>query len=65
MAAGWLVLAVWAAVGVLLGTLTCGTSLAIGVGILYALVVEGLVGALAASVGVLEPVGEVLLRADG
>jgi ABC-2 type transport system permease protein len=65
MAAGWLVLAVWAALGVLLGTLTRGTSLAIGVGILYALVVEGLVGALAASVGVLEPVGEVLLRADG
>ena len=65
MAAGWLVLAAWAALGVLLGTLTRGTSLAIGVGILYALVVEGLVGALAASVGVLEPVGEVLLRADG
>src|SRR5262249_49191035 len=38
LAAGWLMLAVWAAVGVLLGVLTCGTSLAIGVGILYALV---------------------------
>jgi ABC-type transport system involved in multi-copper enzyme maturation permease subunit len=65
MAAGWLVLAAWAALGVLLGTLTRGTSLAIGVGILYALVVEGLVSALAGSVGVLEPVGEVLLRANG
>jgi ABC-2 type transport system permease protein len=65
MAAGWLVLAAWAALGVLLGLVTRGTSLAIGVGILYALVVEGLVSALAGSVDVLEPVGEVLLRANG
>jgi ABC-2 type transport system permease protein len=65
MAAGWLILAAWAALGVLLGTLTRGTSLAIGVGILYALVVEGLVSALAGSVDVLEPLGEVLLRANG
>jgi ABC-type transport system involved in multi-copper enzyme maturation permease subunit len=65
LAAGWLVLAVWAALGVLLGIATRGTSLAIGVGILYALVVEGLLGALASSVGALEPMGEVLLRADG
>jgi len=63
--ASWLILAVWAALGVLLGVLTRGTSLAIGVGILYALVVEGLVSALAGSVDVLEPVGEVLLRANG
>jgi ABC-2 type transport system permease protein len=63
--AGWLILAVWAALGALLGAVTRGTSLAIGIGILYALVVEGLVGALADSVGVLEPVGELLLRANG
>jgi ABC-2 type transport system permease protein len=65
LAAGWLILAVWAALGALLGAVTRGTSLAIGVGILYALVAEGLVSALAGSVGVLEPVGEVLLRANG
>src|SRR5512133_1529461 len=40
--ASWLILAVWAAPGALLGVLTRGTSLAIGVGILYALVIEGL-----------------------
>jgi len=60
-AAGWLILAVWAALGVLLGVLTRGTSLAIGVGILYALVIEGLLSNLSA----LEPVTEVFLRANG
>jgi ABC-type transport system involved in multi-copper enzyme maturation permease subunit len=65
IAAGWLVLAVWAALGVLLGVATRGTSLAIGIGILYALVVEGLLSAFADSVGALEPVTEVFLRANG
>jgi ABC-2 type transport system permease protein len=65
MAAGWLILAVWAALGVLLGIVTRGTSLAIGVGILYALVIEGLLSALADSVNVLEPLAEVFLRANG
>jgi ABC-2 type transport system permease protein len=65
MAAGWLILAVWAALGVLLGTATRGTSLAIGVGILYALVIEGLLSAFADSVGVLEPLTELFLRANG
>jgi ABC-2 type transport system permease protein len=65
MAAGWLILAVWAALGVLLGIVTRGTSLAIGVGILYALVIEGLLSALADSVSVLEPLTEAFLRANG
>ncbi len=59
LAAGWLILGVWAAVGVLLGVLTRGTSLAIGVGILYALVIEGLLSALSDSVDFL------LLRSNG
>jgi len=65
MGAGWLILAVWAALGVLLGIVTRGTSLAIGVGILYALVIEGLLSAFADSVSVLEPLTEVFLRANG
>jgi ABC-2 type transport system permease protein len=65
IAAGWLILAVWAALGLLLGVLTRGTSLAIGVGILYALVVEGLLSAFADSVSVLEPLTNVFLRANG
>jgi ABC-2 type transport system permease protein len=63
--AGWLILAVWAVLGVLLGIVSRGTSLAIGVGILYALVVEGLLSAFTDSVGVLEPLSNVFLRANG
>jgi ABC-type transport system involved in multi-copper enzyme maturation permease subunit len=63
--ASWLILAVWAALGVALGVLTRGTSLAIGVGILYALVIEGLLSAFADSVGALEPLTQVFLRANG
>ena len=65
LAAGWLILAVWAILGVLLGVVTRGTSLAIGVGILYALVIEGLLSAFAESVSVLEPVTQFFLRANG
>jgi ABC-2 type transport system permease protein len=65
LGAAWLILAVWAALGVLLGVLTRGTSLAIGVGILYALVFEGLLSAFADSIGLLEPVTELFLRANG
>jgi ABC-type transport system involved in multi-copper enzyme maturation permease subunit len=64
MLAGWLVLAVWAAVGVLLAVVTRGTSLAIGIGILYTLVIEGLISALASSVDALEPVVDLFLRAN-
>jgi ABC-2 type transport system permease protein len=63
--AGWLILAVWATLGVLLGVVTRGTSLAIGIGILYALVIEGLLSAFADSVSLLEPLTEVFLRANG
>lgn len=65
MGAGWLILASWAALGVLLGVMTRGTSLAIGIGILYALVIEGLLSAFAQSVDVLEPLTQVFLRANG
>jgi ABC-2 type transport system permease protein len=65
IAGGWLILAAWAALGVLLGVLTRGTSLAIGVGILYALVIEGLLSAFADSISLLEPLTNVFLRANG
>ena len=65
IAAGWLILAAWAAMGVLLGVVTRGTSLAIGIGILYALVIEGLLSAFVGSVDVLEPLANVFLRANG
>jgi ABC-type transport system involved in multi-copper enzyme maturation permease subunit len=63
--ASWLILAVWAALGALLGVLTRGTSLAIGVGILYALLIERLLSAFTDSVGALEPLSQIFLRSNG
>jgi ABC-2 type transport system permease protein len=65
LAAGWLILAVWAGFGVLLAVLFRGTALAVGVGILYAFVVEGLLSALATQVNVLDPLVELFVRASG
>jgi ABC-type transport system involved in multi-copper enzyme maturation permease subunit len=65
LGAGWLILAVWAAFGVLLAVLSRGTSLAIGIGILYGLVIEGLTGALASEVSLLDGIVEFFLRANG
>lgn len=65
LAAGWLILAVWAALGALLAVLFRGTALAVGVGILYALVIEGLLSALATQVSLLDPLVELFVRAGG
>ena len=62
--ADWLILAVWAALGVLLAVLTRGVAMAMGIGILYALVIEGLLTALAGQVDLLEPAAEFFLRAN-
>jgi ABC-2 type transport system permease protein len=64
MGAAWLILAVWAALGALLATLTRGTSLAIGLGILYGLVFEGLLAALLDSVDFASPLIEGFLRTN-
>lgn len=64
LGAGWLILAVWASFGLLLAAVSRGTSLAIGVGILYALVIEGLISAFADAVSFLQPVTEFFLRAN-
>jgi ABC-2 type transport system permease protein len=62
--AAWLILSVWAALGVLLAIISRGTALAIGIGILYGLVAEGLISALLDQVSVTQPVVEALLRAN-
>ncbi len=64
LAAGWFILAVWATVGVMLAVLSRGTALAIGIAILYALVIEGLLSALADSVDAIEPVAQIFVRAN-
>jgi ABC-2 type transport system permease protein len=63
--AGWLILAAWAALGALLAIAFRGTALAIGLGILYALVIEGLLSALASQVGALDALVELFVRANG
>jgi ABC-2 type transport system permease protein len=64
LGAAWLIMAVWAALGVLLAVAMRGTALAIGIGILYGLVIEGLISALLDTVDPLRPLIEVLLRAN-
>lgn len=64
MLAGWVILAVWAAVGVLLAVVTRGTSLAIGLGLLYTLVIEGLLSAFANQISWLEPIANIFVRAN-
>jgi ABC-2 type transport system permease protein len=65
MAAAWLILAVWAMLGVMLAVISRGTALAIGIGILYGLVIEGLISRLLDQVDVIRPLIKVLLRANG
>jgi ABC-2 type transport system permease protein len=63
-ATGWFILATWAAFGVLLAVLSRGTALAIGLGILYTFVIEGIFSALAGEVSWLESLVEYFLRAN-
>ena len=65
LAGGWLVFAVWAALGIMLAVVTRGTALATGIGILYAFVVEGLLSALAREVSLLDGLVEFFVRANG
>ena len=65
IAGGWLIFAVWAALGILLAVVTRGTALAVGIGILYAFVVEGLLSALAREVNLLDGLVEFFVRANG
>lgn len=62
--AGWLILATWAALGVLLAVATRGTGLAIGLGILYALLIEGTLSGFANTISWLKPVVDGLIRAN-
>jgi ABC-2 type transport system permease protein len=64
VAAGWFVLVMWASLGALLAVVSRGTALAIGLGILYALVIEGLFSAIASEVAWLDGLVEYFLRAN-
>lgn len=53
LGAGWLILTMWSAAGVLLATITRGTALSIGLGLVWSLVVENLIRGIAGSLDVL------------
>jgi len=63
--AAWLILSMWASFGLLLATLTRGTALSIGLGLLWMLLVEGLIGeSVARLVGVVTAIARVLPGAN-
>lgn len=62
---GWLILSVWVTGGVALAMLTRGTSLAIGIGILWGLALEGLLGAFVVQIDGLSRVADIMIRANG
>ncbi len=64
-AAGWLILTLWGLFGVLLATLSRGIALAMGLGIVYALVVEGLVTGFGSTIQVLHDISIGFLRTNG
>jgi ABC-type transport system involved in multi-copper enzyme maturation permease subunit len=64
LSAGWFLFAIWAAMGVGLAVLSKGTGLAIGLGILYALILESILAALADQVSWLTGLVEYSLRAN-
>jgi ABC-type transport system involved in multi-copper enzyme maturation permease subunit len=60
----WLILSVWVALGVLLGVLLRQTGMAIAAGLVYIIVIEGLILGLFASNGVIEAVKKVFPGAN-
>lgn len=65
LGAGWLLLGLWALFGALLAVISRGTALAIGLGIVYGLVVEGLITGFGSSIQVLQDVAQGFLRTNG
>ncbi|MFA6001536.1 MAG: ABC transporter permease [Thermoleophilia bacterium] len=62
---GWFLLAVWASFGVLLAVLSKGTALAIGLGIIYGLVLEGIISSFGRQIDLLDQISKGLLRTNG
>jgi ABC-type transport system involved in multi-copper enzyme maturation permease subunit len=59
--AGWLILATWTALGLALAALLRGTALAIGVGLIYVLIVENIVGGITTLVEALQPLARIFI----
>lgn len=60
LGAAWLVLALWTSIGFALATLFRGTALAIGLGLVYMLVLEGIVGGIFGQVEIIRTIRQAL-----
>lgn len=65
MGTSWFILAAWSLFGVLLSVLWRGTALAIGLGIIYGLVLENIISAFGREIDLMRQVSKVLLRTGG
>jgi len=65
LGAGWFLMAAWASFGVLLAVLSRGTAMAIGLGIIYGLVIEGLISSFGQQIDLLASASKGLLRTNG
>jgi ABC-2 type transport system permease protein len=65
LGASWFLMAVWASLGVLVSVLSRGTALAIGLGIIYGLVIENVITVFGLQVDFLNSLSKGLLRTNG
>lgn len=65
LVSSWFIMAAWASFGVMIAVISRGTSLAIGLGIIYALVIENVISAFGQQIALLGHVSTVLLRTNG
>ena len=61
LGAGWLILAAWGSVGLALGFVLRGTGLAVGLGLVYAFVIESIIAALVGASPIVEAVARGLV----
>ncbi len=65
LAIAWFIMAVWGSFGVLIAVLSRGTSLAIGLGLIYGLVLEGIISAFTNEITLLDYMSKAFLRTNG
>ncbi|MDO8736358.1 MAG: ABC transporter permease [Thermoleophilia bacterium] len=65
LGACWLIMAAWSSVGVMIAVLSRGTALAIGLGIIYALVIENFITVFGRQIEALSTLSQFLVRTSG
>jgi len=65
LGACWLIMAAWSSVGVMIAVLSRGTALAIGLGIIYALVIENVITVFGKQIELLSSLSKFLVRTSG